>query len=278
MKPTKMTKKTKSTILFWLRIAVQLGFFIFLPALFSQSYAGLKEIVTSIGGAKPLDFSSVFIIRLIVLCLLTVLAGRVFCGWACAFGAVGDWIYSFTGFILKKLGIKRKILPEKISVQLRKLKYFVLMGTLILCFFQLGRYVSEYSPWTSFSLITSFNLNPAEHIISVVILVGIVIGMASTERFFCRFLCPMGAVFSLLPELPFLSIKRNAAGCIKGCSACKRNCPVNLKLNEDPSVDGECIRCGKCMNTCPKKNLSFFRRSAVSGSSDSLLTSSLLDD
>ena len=65
----------------------------------------------------------------------------------------------------------------------------------------------------------------------------------------------MGAIFTLLPIIPLSKIQRVENNCIKNCSTCKKNCPVHIKLGEDFINDGECIACEKCMNVCPKKNL-----------------------
>ena len=90
----------------------------------------------------------------------------------------------------------------------------------------------------------------------IVLLVMIVIGMAVQERFFCQFLCPMGALFSLMPVLPTGQLVRDEEKCIAGCSLCKRGCPVCLKLNEDEIREGECIRCNKCITYCPRESIS----------------------
>ncbi|SFQ22328.1 hypothetical protein SAMN02910358_01192 [Lachnospiraceae bacterium XBB1006] len=84
-------------------------------------------------------------------------------------------------------------------------------------------------------------------------------GDGNRGTFFCRFLCPMGAIFSLLPELPFTALHRNEKNCLKNCSACRKNCPVRIKLGEDSLQSGECIRCGRCLLTCPKENIKIGR-------------------
>ena len=65
----------------------------------------------------------------------------------------------------------------------------------------------------------------------------------------------MGAVFALLPVLPFARLHRQSEGCIPGCNACKQQCPVCLKLEESSLRSGECIACEACVGTCPKQNI-----------------------
>lgn len=240
----------------WGRIIVQLLFFIAAPALFSQAFGGVKEILTAIGGVETIKWST-FTAKLVALCVITVLFGRIFCGWMCAFGALGDWLYQFVDWVHKKSGRKRKIgLPQKYIPVLQKLKYVILVAILLCCFFGKNALITKYSPWTVFSLLTVRNFNFGGYVVAAVLLIWILFGMMIQERFFCQFLCPMGAVFSLLPEVPFLKLKRREADCIPNCQLCKKQCPVEMKIEQEPVREGECIRCGRCMATCPKENIS----------------------
>ncbi len=250
-----MNKKQKNRLLFWGRIAVQIIFFVFLPSLFSQAFGGVKEIVTAIGQRDVLSMSA-FVTKLIVLVAVTIIFGRVFCGWACAFGALGDWIYAISQQIQKKCKKRLPGIPEKADYILTKAKYGVLVGILVLCYMQKGQLITNNSPWTVFSLLTARNISIGAYGIGIAFLLAILVGMAFCERFFCRFLCPMGAVFSLLPQLLIFQFKRSRENCIPNCQACKRNCPVKMKLQENPMQEGECIKCGRCVLTCPKKNIS----------------------
>lgn len=90
---------------------------------------------------------------------------------------------------------------------------------------------------------------------STILMCIVIVGMAIKERFFCQFLCPLGAVFAILPVLPFLSLKRNKDNCIPKCNACKNNCPVKIKLQDNSLTDGECISCMRCRMICTKGNI-----------------------
>ena len=111
------------------------------------------------------------------------------------------------------------------------------------------------SPWEVFSRLTALHLPPEGFGVGIGLLVLILLGMAVQPRFFCQFLCPMGAVFALLPVLPFARLHRQSDGCIPGCNACKQQCPVCLKLEETSLRSGECIACEACVGTCPKQNI-----------------------
>ncbi len=150
---------------------------------------------------------------------------------------------------------ERSSTPEKPSAILQKLKYIVLLAIILLCSLGIYGKLSGWSPWDVFSRVMVLRLPGDAYTVGIILLVLMLIGMAFKKRFFCQFLCPMGAVFSLLPVLPISRIHRNENNCIKGYNACKRNCPVNIKTGENMLRDGECISCEGCMAVCPKKNL-----------------------
>ena len=223
-----MNVKEKIRTLKIFRVIVQIIFFIFMPSLFSQAFAGVKEAVALIGKGENLILSD-FVIKLLILCTATIIFGRIFCGFVCS----------------------------KWQVYLQKLKYIVLICVIGFCFLGKGEYVTKYSPWTVFSLVTSRNFKLGTYITGVVLLLLIVVGMMLKERFFCQFLCPLGAVFSLLPKLPIFHVKKKGQQCFERCSACTNRCPVHLKHDEADIRDGECISCGRCFVVCPhriKKN------------------------
>ena len=254
MEGLKKNKKVRRILLRWTRVAVQAAAFFLAPSLFTQAFGAVKVAAEAMGKGGVLPVSA-FVVRLGILCGITFVFGRVFCGWACAFGAVNDWVYKLSFFLRKMLGKKLPQIPGTWRRALQKLKYAVLLLVLVCCFFGKSEWVTKYSPWTVFSLLVARNLKLTGYGPAIFLWACLLFGMALEERFFCQFFCPMGAVFSLLPELPLLALHRDEKNCIPGCNGCQRNCPVHIKLGEDSLQSGECIRCGRCMTVCPKGNI-----------------------
>ena len=240
----------------WLRAGVQLFFFVSMPGAFVAGFSGVKQIFLHIGAGEVLTADS-FTLSLLGLCGFTLLFDRFFCGYACAFGSLGDAVWALSGLIQKKLFHRKKqlCLPERAVLWGQKVKYLLLAGLVALYVTRQEKLLTGASPWEVFSRLTALRLPPEGFGVGIALFVLILLGMALQPRFFCQFLCPMGAVFALLPVLPFARLHRQSDGCIPGCNACKQQCPVCLKLEESSLHSGECIACEACMGTCPKQNI-----------------------
>lgn len=251
-----LTRKDIKKIHTWLRAVIQLLFFIFIPSVYTAAFSGVKYIFSRLGTGDTVELTS-FVTVLIVVCVYTIVFGRFFCGFACAFGALGDAVRAVYVTICKKMKKKPVTLSEEIAAKLSCLKYIVLTVIILMCFAGVYDKAKGTSPWDVFSMIHAGNFQLGNYIPGVSILILLIIGMCVQERFFCRFFCPMGAVFSLLPVLPVFSLHRDRENCIKGCRACTKGCPASIELPEDGSwkVSGDCFQCQKCVDTCPKKNI-----------------------
>lgn len=251
-----MKKINKRKIQKYIRMIIQLIFFTVMPSIYTTAFSGVKYIFTQIGNGQQVELTS-FVTILVVLCLYTIVFGRFFCGFACAFGSLGDYLHEFYLWSCKKAKKKPVKIDENIKKKLSVVKYFILALIVILCFKGIYSGTKGWSPWDIFSMIIAGNFNIEDYIPALIILIFIMVGMAVCERFFCRFLCPMGAIFSMLPVLPIFSLGRNREQCIKGCSACTRVCPSGIELpNSGEDIQsGECFMCQKCVNICPKQNV-----------------------
>ena len=87
-----MKKKKKISVQTIIEVMIRAVFFIIYPALFSTAFTGIKLIVEQITQRASLPWNS-FVQTLVVLLVFTIVFGRFFCGFACAFGTWGDFVY-----------------------------------------------------------------------------------------------------------------------------------------------------------------------------------------
>ena len=251
-----MDKKTLKKVHVWVRAVIQLLYFLFIPSAYTAAFNGVKYIFTQMGAKSHLELTS-FVVTLIALCLFTVVFGRFFCGFACAFGSLGDAVREFYVFICKKRKKKPVTMKASVVKYLQAVKYIVLVLLVVSCYTGVYSKMRGMSPWDVFSMLHAGNFKLGGYIVGLVLLVLILVGMAFQERFFCRVLCPMGAVFSILPVLPLFTLRRDRSECIRGCRACTMKCPSDIELAPDtaPELSGDCFQCQKCIDTCPKGNI-----------------------
>lgn len=240
----------------WLRAAIQLISFIVFSSTFTAAFGGVKYIAFQLGAGEKIHWTA-FMETLAGLCAYTVIFGRFFCGYSCAFGSLGDGLHALYRWVCKKCRKKPVKLGAGLCSGLSAVKYLILAAVTVLCFLGIYTDMRGTSPWDVFSMLHAGNFQLGEYIPGVALLSAILVGMCVQERFFCRFLCPMGAVFSLLPVLPFFSLHRKREDCLKGCSGCTRKCPSDIQLPQEGSyeVAGDCFQCQKCIGTCPKGNI-----------------------
>ena len=75
------------------RQIIQIIFFLWMPALYTSAFSGVRYVIEQIRAGKPIE-QNAFLVMLIALCGFTILFGRFFCGYACAFGTLGDGMYA----------------------------------------------------------------------------------------------------------------------------------------------------------------------------------------
>ncbi|MDP4120726.1 MAG: 4Fe-4S binding protein [Bacillota bacterium] len=255
-----ITKKFKLKPVSVIRIIMQILFFIFLPSLYISTFSGIKEIYLSIYNGN-FNFLKLFpqLVEVIAIIPITILLGRFFCGWMCAFGALGD----FMSFISRKL-FKRKFKINKNADKILKYLKYVWLIILVVFVWSLGaKTFANANPWDAFGmLLTPGSMPDFKYVITnltvaFIILVGILAASLFIDRFFCRYLCPLGAIFAIVSKLRLTKIKKPSNHCGK-CKICTENCPMGIPLNEkDSSKSGECIYCFKCTSKCPRQNVSF---------------------
>jgi len=213
----------------------------------------------------------------------TLVVGRFFCAYVCPMGATID-LFDLVFFR------KKKRLPLKKDALLRKTKY-VLLTVFIACalvglplvywmdpialltriytfvfyplvislvnfLVDLLRPLSRPLGWVSFSHLHL--MEPVFHMsaITLFILGGVVVLNLLTPRFWCRYLCPLGAFLSLFSPLGLF--RRKVSERCNECHQCARNCPMGaIPKNPRETAHPECIQCRTCRRVCPEEAISF---------------------
>ena len=248
------------------RAAVQLVAFILVPGLFISVFSALGAIWKSIlSSTFRFDEQAANILLLAVVFIVTAVWGRFFCGFICSFGALQDLLW---------LGGRhlpfRPVFSQKVDRVLKYLKYAVLL------FIVIGVWTfgitgdTVWSPWTIFGMYASpWKGVPSQAMflsVGGLLLLLTIIGSLLIERFFCKYLCPLGALFTLASHFRVFKLKRDSASCSGSCRVCSRKCSMSIPLYQYDKVrSGECIDCMKCTTACARGNINAEPVAAVSG-------------
>ena len=248
----------------WIKVIIQILSFALIPGLFEGEFAAVGNIVSCIyKGNISWESVKYSVWMLLATVPATVLVGRFFCGFFCSFGAVQDLLW-FGSHRLRALFPGKRNLKKADRI-FRFAKYAVLFYFIIFIWSGVTA-VKTAGPWQVFGQYVSFGHWPGlKLLLSVggVLLLLIFIGSLFVQRFFCRYFCPMGAIYSLISQTSFLKIDKPRKECGK-CHLCTSKCTMGMDLTKkDRIAGGECISCQKCVSWCPKGNVHFRSRYGV---------------
>nr|WP_294671758.1 FMN-binding protein [uncultured Blautia sp.] len=248
----------------WIKVVIQILSFALIPGLFEGEFAAVGNIVSCIyKGNISWESVKYSVWMLVATVPATVLVGRFFCGFFCSFGAVQDLLW-FGSHRLRALFPGKRNLKKADRI-FRFAKYAVLFYFIIFVWSGVTA-VKTAGLWQVFGQYVSFGHWPGlKPLLSVggILLLVIFIGSLFVQRFFCRYFCPMGAIYSLISRASFLKIDKPREGCGK-CRLCTSKCSMGMDLTKkDRVAGGECISCQKCVSWCPKGNARFRSRYGV---------------
>jgi len=231
---------------------------------FSTVHSAYESLEYTIArGCFPL-----FILGLILFTAITV--GRVFCGWACPFGMIQDFL-SYLPFT------KEKLTNQTVN-KFRDLKWGIVGFSLFVCLvigfrresssvqFPLGVFSDSpfavlspastlftYLPWM---MLWNSNVLSTSGLIGWMkfgILIAVLVASIYVPRFFCRFICPMGALLEPFSSYKFLRIYRTGKSVEEFNNMLTEVCPMGVQVqdNSDTITHPGCINCGKCLIEFP---------------------------
>lgn len=207
----------------------------------------------SLQGSFSADKSTIFYVGGILL-IYCILFGRMICGWLCPFGLIQELLYKIKTPKLKK---------NRFTKVLSYLKYVILV---VFVFIVPIAYAFRDTPFPAFckyicpagtlegglSLLANevnesyFSMLGPIFTWKFLLLVSIMVACIFIFRMFCRFICPLGALYGLFNKISIFGIKLDNSKCVN-CNLCKNKC----KMDISHVGDMECISCGECIDVCP---------------------------
>jgi len=184
----------------------------------------------------------IFILTAFVAVGLFLWGRAIFCGWLCPFGALQE--------LLNKVAVALKIpqlkIPEAIQERLISVKYLIFLGLLGLTFysFDLAIAGTNVEPFKT-AIIFRFDA-PAAAVAYATVLLGIGLFV---ERFYCRFICPLGAGLAILGRVRMFDWLKRRPECGNPCHRCEAVCPTGA-IKRSGAIDmNECFYCLDCQVT-----------------------------
>ena len=204
----------------------------------------LFSLLTGSGFIKQMAASA--LILLIGMLVMAVIYRRSFCGAICPLGTL-QGIFGAAG---RRLFKHRPQVPRRVDAVARLIKYAVLVLFAVWTWQAAELVMRPYDPWVAWAHLTSAELFTSFGVGFAILVVSLV-GSLVYDRFFCKYLCPTGALLGLLARFSVLNIRRDAAACTD-CGMCDRVCTMNVKVaTVDTVTSSECISCNECVNACP---------------------------
>ena len=195
-----------------------------------------------------------------ILLLFGVTLGRTICGWLCPFGLIQELLHKIPTFKIRK---------SRVTGVLSRLKYAVLAVFVVAVPLWYGwkhglplpGFCKYICPAGTFEGAVGLLANPGNAGLfgmlgalftrKITILLILALACIFCYRSFCRFLCPLGAVYGLFNRFCLVGVRVDADRC-SGCGACVRGCGMDVRQ----VGDRECIHCGKCMELCARQAIS----------------------
>lgn len=188
---------------------------------------------------------TIFIAALII----AVLFRKGFCGWICPVG--------FTSNLIEKLGLKWQTIKRPtiwLDLPLLSAKYLLLGFFAFLILIAMDIQAIEAFIRTPYNLVVDakmllFFIEPGT--ITIVVMGGLIIASFFMRNFWCRYLCPYGALLGILALFSPVRIRRDKDLCID-CRKCEKVCPGSILVATKDSVNTpECLGCLECVAACP---------------------------
>lgn len=189
-----------------------------------------------------------------------------YCGWLCPFGALQE----LTNQIARKLRIPQWTLPWGLNERLWPVKYMIFLGLfgVSLMSVEQAEHLAEVEPFKTAIILKFVRAWPFVAYAAALLIAGLFV-----ERFYCRYLCPLGAALAIPARMRMFDWLKRYHECGNPCQTCARQCPVQAIHPTGEINPNECINCLHCQvlyqskSVCPVVIKKLKRREAVAGGS-----------
>ena len=203
------------------------------------------------------------IIFLIILST-AILLKRGFCSWVCPFGLLTEYLNRLHRLIFRK---DMKI-PQWLDYPLRSLKYLLLFFFIWAIMIKMNARDLDYFIYSPYNMVADIKMLYFFKNISAFafgVLLTLFVLSILIRNFWCRYLCPYGALLGGLSFVSIFKIHRNKNTCTQ-CQRCTRICPVDIKVHQTTGViSDECHACLRCVAVCPEKETLYISSGTRSG-------------
>lgn len=200
------------------------------------------------GEVHPYHPAGLFI--LVAILAVSWVFGKAFCSWICPVGFISEMLGDFS----KKLFGKNIKVWRWLDYPLRSLKYLLLGFFVWAIFFAMNTAALKAfldSPYNLVSDVKMYYFFVDISQFALIVILALVVLSIVVRGFWCRYLCPYGALLGVLSLVSFQKIKRNESSCID-CGKCAKVCPSNIKVDKVRTViSDECTSCLACVDSCP---------------------------
>tara|TARA_R110002110_G_scaffold71027_14_gene190089 strand:+ start:5211 stop:7406 length:2196 start_codon:yes stop_codon:yes gene_type:complete len=270
---TYVTRSERFT--FWFRIS-----FLTVTLVFLGWYANAQLSVVNLMalvGALTTTFSwqaflldpLTFILWFSVATALIFWGRGAYCGWLCPFGALQE----LTNRIARALHVPQWTLPWGLHERLWPIKYIIFLGLfgVSLISIEQAEYLAEVEPFKTAIILKFFRAWPFVAYAAALIIAGLFV-----ERFYCRYLCPLGAALAIPARIRMFDWLKRYHECGHPCQVCAIECPVQAIHPTGEINPNECVNCLHCQvlyqseTKCPVVIRKKKRREAVARSTAAL--------
>jgi len=204
------------------------------------------------------------LIIFLVILSTAIMLKRGFCSWVCPLGLLTEYLNRLHRFIFRK-DIR---VPRWLDYPLRSLKYLLLFFFIWAIMIKMNARDLDYFIYSPYNMVADIKMLYFFKNISAFafwVLVTLFVLSILIRNFWCRYLCPYGALLGGLSFVSIFKIHRNENSCTQ-CRQCTRICPVDIKVHQPPGViSDECHACLKCVAVCPEKDTLYFSSGSRSG-------------